>query len=422
MELLLKDARIYTGGRFREADLLVRGGIVSFPGREDSLPGAAVLDCRGKVLLPGLADVHVHFREPGFSYKETIRTGSLAAARGGFTDVCAMPNLTPAPDGAETLEQELALIRRDAAIRVHPYGTITLGRKGQALADLADMADKVVAFSDDGNGVQDRGLMREAMQECRRLGKVIAAHCEVNELLRGGYIHEGDYARLNGHRGICSESEWRMIERDLDLAAETGCAYHVCHISTKESVELIRQAKKSGVDVSCETGPHYLRFSDLDLQEDGRFKMNPPLRSPADREALLEGVADGTVDMLATDHAPHSAEEKSRGLQGSAMGVVGLETAFAAAYTALVRSGLIRLERLLELMHDAPCRRFGVGGELAEGAPADLTVFDLERDYLVDPAEFLSMGRATPFAGERVWGRCLMTLCGGEPVWKEENG
>ncbi|MBR2716104.1 MAG: dihydroorotase [Oscillospiraceae bacterium] len=421
MGLLLKNAMVYVGGRFRQTDLSVCGGVVSFPAGSAARPGTAVLDLSGKTIFPGLADVHVHFREPGFSYKETIRTGSLAAARGGFTDVCAMPNLTPAPDRAETLEQELALIRRDVVIRVHPYGTITLGRKGEKLADLAGMADKVVAFSDDGNGVQDLGLMREAMQECRRLGKVLADHCEVDALLRGSYIHEGEYARAHGHRGICSESEWRMIERDLGLAVETGCAYHVCHISTKESVGLIRWAKQSGVDVTCETGPHYLRFTDRDLIEDGRFKMNPPLRSPADREALLEGVADGTVDMLATDHAPHSAEEKSRGLQGSAMGVVGLETAFAAAYTALVRPGLIDLARLMELMHDAPCRRFGVGGELAEGAPADLTVFDLERDYIVDPAEFLSMGRATPFAGERVWGRCLMTLCGGEPVWKEET-
>lgn len=419
MDLLLKNATLYSGGRFFRGDLAVRSGLVSFPASGAVFPGCAEIDCGGKHLFPGLADVHVHFREPGFSYKETILTGSRAAARGGFTDVCPMPNLSPAPDGPATLEEELALIRRDAAIRLHPYGTITLGRKGEKLADLAGMADRVVAFSDDGNGVQDRGLMREAMEEAKRLGKLIAAHCEVDELLRGGYIHDGDYARAHGHRGICSESEWRQIERDLELAAETGCAYHVCHISCKESVELIRRAKKSGVDVSCETGQHYLWFTDRDLREEGRFKMNPPLRSPADREALLDGIADGTVDMLATDHAPHSAEEKSKGLAGSAMGVVGLETAFAAAYTALVRGGVVPLERLLELMHDAPCRRFGIGGNLAEGAAADLTLFDLDRDYLVDPEEFLSKGRATPFAGERVWGRCLMTLCGGELVWKE---
>lgn len=354
-------------------------------------------------LFPGFCDVHVHLREPGFSYKETIRTGTLAAKRGGYTCVCAMPNLNPVPDSLETLKPQLDLIARDAAIRVLPYGAITAGEKGEVLADMAAMAPYVCGFSDDGKGVQDAGLMREAMQTAKRLGKVIAAHCEVNELLRGGYVHDGDYARAHGHRGICSESEWRQIERDLKLADETGCMYHVCHISCGESARLIRDAKKDGVDVTCETGPHYLLLDENDLQEDGRFKMNPPLRSRRDRDALLEALCDGTIDMIATDHAPHSAEEKSRGLEKSAFGIVGLETAFPLMYTYLVRQGVISLERLVDLMAVNPRQRFGLPFE-------GVAVWDLNRETTVDPATFASMGRATPFAGWKVWGEWVETM------------
>ncbi len=354
-------------------------------------------------LFPGFCDVHVHLREPGFSYKETIRTGTLAAKRGGYTCVCAMPNLNPVPDSLETLKPQLDLIARDAAIRVLPYGAITAGEKGEVLADMAAMAPYVCGFSDDGKGVQDAGLMREAMQTAKGLGKVIAAHCEVNELLRGGYVHDGDYARAHGHRGICSESEWRQIERDLKLADETGCMYHVCHISCGESARLIRDAKKDGVDVTCETGPHYLLLDENDLQEDGRFKMNPPLRSRRDREALLEALCDGTIDMIATDHAPHSAEEKSRGLEKSAFGIVGLETAFPLMYTYLVRQGVISLERLVDLMAVNPRQRFGLPFE-------GVAVWDLNRETTVDPASFASMGRATPFAGWKVWGEWVETM------------
>ena len=332
-----------------------------------------------------------------------------------------MPNLSPVPDSRETLAEQLDLIRRDAVVHVTPYGAITRGEKGETLADLAGMAPDVAGFSDDGKGVQNEDMMRKAMEEAKGLGKIIAAHCEDNSLLHGGYIHDGAYAKAHGHRGICSESEWGPIARDLRLAEETGCAYHVCHISTKESVDLIRKAKARGVDVTCETGPHYLVFSDEDLQEDARFKMNPPLRSPEDKAALIEGIVDGTIDMIATDHAPHSAEEKGRGLEKSAMGVVGLETSFAACYTYLVKPGIITLERLMELMHHNPARRFGLGTSLAEGQPADLTVFDLDAEYTVDPAEFLSMGRATPFTGCRLFGRCRMTMVGGEIVWQEEQ-
>lgn len=354
-------------------------------------------------LFPGFCDVHVHLREPGFSYKETIKTGTLSAKRGGYTCVCAMPNLNPVPDSPATLRVELDAIARDAEIRVIPYGAITAGEKGERLADMAGMAPHVCGFSDDGRGVQDAGLMRAAMQTAKGLDKIIAAHCEVNALLNGGYIHDGDYARAHGHRGICSESEWRQIERDLKLADETGCKYHVCHISCRESVRLIRDAKKDGVDVTCETGPHYLLLDENDLQEDGRFKMNPPLRARADREALLEGLCDGTIDMIATDHAPHSAEEKARGLEKSAFGIVGFETAFPLLYTYLVKKGVIPLERLVELMAVNPRRRFDIPFE-------GVTVWDLDRETTVDPATFASMGKATPFGGRRVSGEWVETI------------
>ena len=362
-------------------------------------------------VLPGFCDVHVHFREPGFSYKETILSGTRAAARGGYTAVCTMPNLNPVPDSPETLQPQLDAIEKDALIAVYPYGAITKGEKGEVLADLEAMAPKVVGFSDDGRGVQSPLLMEQAMRKARELGKLIVAHCEDNSLLRGGYIHDGRYARDHGHRGICSESEWGPIARDLELAAKTGASYHVCHISTKESVEIIRQAKKSGVDVTCETGPHYLTMDDSMLREEGRFKMNPPLRSKDDREALVEGLRDGTIDMIATDHAPHSAEEKSRGLQGSAFGVVGLETAFPILYTCLVRPGLLPMDRLLAALVTNPRNRFGIP------MGNDFSVWDLNAQYQIDPVDFLSQGKATPFEGWQVFGRCMATFWDGKPVY-----
>lgn len=366
------------------------------------------------IIVPGLCDVHVHFREPGFSYKETIASGSAAAAHGGYTTVCTMPNLDPVPDSAEHLQVQLDAIKRGAAIKVLPYGAITVGEKGEKLADMEAMSDKVCAFSDDGKGVQNDEMMREAMTAAKRLGKIIAAHCEDNSLLFGGYIHDGEYAKAHGHRGISSASEYKQIERDLRLAEETGCAYHVCHISTKESVELIRQAKAHGVNVTCETAPHYLVLCDEDMQEDGRFKMNPPLRSREDKKALIEGIKDGTIDMIATDHAPHSAEEKGRGLEKSLMGVVGLETAFPVLYTELVMKNIITLDRLVELMSFKPKERFGIDTN------NDFAVFDISEAYKIDPENFLSMGRATPFAGREVFGRCLLTVHGGKAVYKAE--
>ena len=423
MRYLLQNAQILSsGGVFRAADVLLSGGRIVSIGDRISCPADAVsIDLHKAVLFPGFVDVHVHLREPGFSYKETIRTGTLAAAHGGFAHVAAMPNLDPVPDCAAALAVQRAIIEKDALVHVHPYGAVSVGEKGERLADLDGLAPGVIAFSDDGRGVQSESLMREAMMQCRRLGKILAAHCEDNSLLHGGYIHDGAYARAHGHRGICSESEWGPIARDLRLAEETGCAYHVCHVSTKESVALIRAAKRRGVDVTCETAPHYLTFTDEDLQENGRFKMNPPLRAREDRDALIEGLLDGTIDMLVTDHAPHSLEEKARGLEKSAMGVVGLETSFAASYTALVQTGILPLEKLVDLMHGAPMRRFGCGTELAEGQPADLTAFDLTKTYTVDPETFLTMGRATPFAGCALTGVCKLTMIGGEPVWKEET-
>lgn len=367
------------------------------------------------IIVPGLCDVHVHFREPGFSYKETIASGSAAAAHGGYTAVCTMPNLDPVPDSAEHLQVQLDAIKRGAAIKVLPYGAITVGEKGEKLADMEAMSDKVCAFSDDGKGVQNDEMMREAMTAAKRLGKIIAAHCEDNSLLFGGYIHDGEYARMHGHRGISSASEYKQIERDLRLAEETGCAYHVCHISTKESVELIRQAKAHGVNVTCETAPHYLVLCDEDMQEDGRFKMNPPLRSREDKKALIEGIKDGTIDMIATDHAPHSAEEKGRGLEKSLMGVVGLETAFPVLYTELVMKNIITLDRLVELMSFKPKERFGIDTN------NDFAVFDISEAYKIDPEDFLSMGRATPFAGREVFGRCLLTVHNEKVVYKAEE-
>ncbi|MGN0979039.1 MAG: dihydroorotase [Candidatus Avoscillospira sp.] len=383
--------------------------IPNFGGRLSILPRDRVY-----TVFPGFADVHVHLREPGFSYKETIASGTRAAAHGGYTAVCAMPNLNPVPDTDEHLRVQEEIIEKDACIHVYPYGAITLGEKGETLAELEVMAPRVCAFSDDGRGVQDRAMMKEAMLEAKRLGKIIAAHCEDNALLHGGYIHDGQYAKAHGHRGICSESEWGPIRRDLELAAETGCAYHVCHISTKESVDLIRQAKQSGVNVTCETGPHYLTLDDGDLQEDGRFKMNPPLRDRSDREALLKGLLDGTIDMIATDHAPHSPEEKSRGLEKSAMGVTGIETAFPVLYTKLVQPGILSLERLVELLAVNPRKRFGL--PLGD----DWSVWDLEDRYPIDPKDFLSQGKASPFTGTEVYGRCVMTVCNGTVVWQAD--
>ena len=366
------------------------------------------------IIVPGLCDVHVHFREPGFSYKETIASGSAAAAHGGYTAVCTMPNLDPVPDSAEHLQVQLDAIKRGAAIKVLPYGAITVGEKGERLADMEAISDKVCAFSDDGKGVQNDEMMREAMTAAKRLGKIIAAHCEDNSLLFGGYIHDGEYAKAHGHRGISSASEYKQIERDLRLAEETGCAYHVCHISTKESVELIRQAKAHGVNVTCETAPHYLVLCDEDMQEDGRFKMNPPLRSLEDKQALIEGIKDGTIDMIATDHAPHSAEEKGRGLEKSLMGIVGLETAFPVLYTELVTKNIITFDRLVELMSFKPKERFGIDTN------NDFAVFEIGEVYKRDPEKFLSMGRATPFAGREVFGRCLLTVHNEKVVYKAE--
>ncbi|MBR5947908.1 MAG: dihydroorotase [Clostridia bacterium] len=367
------------------------------------------------IILPGFVDVHVHLREPGFSYKETVRTGTMAAARGGYTAVCPMPNLNPVPDSLANLKKQLDIIERDACVRVRPYGSITVNEAGSELSEMEAMAPYVIGFSDDGRGVQTDEMMLHAMTETKRLNKIIAAHCEDNSLLRGGYIHDGEYARSHSHRGICSESEWRQVERDIELVRKTRCKYHVCHISTEESVELIRKAKAEGLDVTCETAPHYLIFTDSDLLEDGRFKMNPPLRSKKDQDALIEGILDGTVDMIATDHAPHSKEEKSKGLAKSAFGIVGLETAFPVLYTHLVRGGVITLEKLVELMSTNPAKRFDIDIE------DDLTVFDLESIYCINDSDFLSMGKSSPFVGMQVFGRCLLTVSKGRIAYSSNS-
>ncbi len=375
----------------------------------------SVDDVSEYVVLPGFCDVHVHFREPGFSYKETIESGSKASAKGGYTAVCTMPNLNPVPDSVEHLKLQHKLIEEQTCIHVYPYGAITVGQKGEQLADLEGMAPLCIAFSDDGRGVQSDEMMRQAMVRAKSLGKMIVAHCEVNSLLNGGYIHDGQYAKAHNHKGICSASEYEQIARDLKLVEEIGCAYHVCHISTKESVELIRQAKAKGLNVTCETGPHYLTMDDSFLEEDGRFKMNPPLRDKSDREALVAGIVDGTIDMIATDHAPHSAEEKSKGLAGSAFGVVGIETAFPVLYTHLVEPGIITLERLVELLSTNPRKRFGIP------AGEDFTVWNLSKEFTVDPSEFLSKGKATPFEGWKLKGECMLTVCDGKIVYMKDK-
>ena len=373
------------------------------------------LDSSKYTILPGFCDVHVHFREPGFSYKETILSGCQAAAHGGYTTVCTMPNLNPVPDTKAHLQEQLSLIQKEATIQVFPYGAITIGEKGEELSAMEEMSSGVIAFSDDGRGVQSAEMMREAMQRARSLGMIITAHCEDNSLLFGGYIHDGIYAKEHGHKGICSESEWGQIKRDIALAKETGCAYHVCHISTRESVELIRAAKKEGVDVTCETAPHYLLLNENDLQEDGCFKMNPPLRSREDQKALLEGIQDGTIDMIATDHAPHSAEEKAKGLKDSAFGIVGLEIAFPLLYTYLVKENVISLEKLIDLMVTNPRKRFGIVDD------DSYSVWDLNEEYVIDPKEFLSKGKATPFVGTKVSGRCFFTVCNGKIVYNRNE-
>ena len=404
----------YIGGRFVPSDIAVSDGkVVSVT------PAKAPLADRPLYCMPGFTDVHVHLREPGFSYKETIASGTRAAARGGYTRVCAMPNLRPVPDSPEHLRAQLDIIARDAVIDVRPYGAITVDEAGEVLSDMDALAGNVCAFSDDGRGVQDDAMMRRAMRKAKSLGRLVAAHCEDNRLLRGGCIHDGAYARAHGLPGICSESEWGQIARDIGLVRETGCGYHVCHISTKESVALIRRAKAEGLNVSCETAPHYLLLTDADLRDEGRFKMNPPVRAAEDRDALLEGLADGTIDLIATDHAPHAAEEKAKGLRGSAMGIVGLETAFPLLYTYLVRAQrVVTLEELVERMAIAPAKRFGFDCGIAPGADADLALWDLDAEYAIDPADFLSLGRATPFAGWKVRGRCVETLFRGRTVYQ----
>ena len=457
--ILLKGGMVIEGsGSFVSDVLIVDGRIAKISRLQPLAPesGVMVVDVRGMLVTEGLTDIHVHFREPGFSQKETIRTGSMAAASGGYTTVCAMPNLNPVPDSLQTLAVEQEIIDRDAVINVLPYAAITMGRKGLELVDFAVLKGRCVAFSDDGSGVQSSETMLRAMQAAAAEGCIIAAHCEDNSLLRGGYIHDGSYCSVHGHKGICSESEWGQIRRDLELCETTGCHYHVCHISCSESVELIRQAKARGVNVTCETAPHYLTLCEDDMQEDGRFKMNPPLRSRADRDALVNGLADGTIDAVATDHAPHTAEEKSRGLKGSAMGISGLETSFPILYTGLVKTGKISLGRLLEAMSASPRRIFGIGencqgvsggssksvadeysrgaagecsravsGEssaagIREGARADIAVIDLNDKFKIDSSTFLSMGHSTPFDGMEVYGRVRMTLCGGKIVWKQQ--
>lgn len=414
MKTILKNANVY---KFGKTDIAIENGIIAEISPSVNVEcGDVVFDLNNKYIFPGFVDVHVHFREPGFSYKETIKTGSMAAAAGGFTHVCTMPNLNPVPDSYSNLMLQKQIIDNDAVINVYPFGAITKCQKGTELSDLDDMAEYAIGFSDDGRGVQNADMMENAMKIAKKYNKIISAHCEDNSLLNGGYIHKGEYARVNGHDGICSESEWKPIERDIELARKTGVKYHVCHISAKESVELIRNAKEQGIDITCETAPHYLVFEDADLKDSGDFKMNPPIRSKEDRQALIDGICDGTVDMIATDHAPHSMEEKSGGLKNSLNGIVGLETSFPVLYTKLVKAGVISIDRLIDIMSVSPARRFGFLNNLNVGEKANINVFDLDKKYTITPSEFYSMGKSTPFNGMEVFGKCIMTVCNGNIV------
>ena len=423
MKFLLKNATVYFNNNFSKKDIVIENDIITKV--EDSIDATSfdnVYYLDNLFLLPGFIDVHTHLREPGFIYKETIKTGTMAGARGGYTTICSMPNLNPTPDCFENLKLQLDAIKKDAVINVYPYGTITKGENGEELANFEEMKDFVIAFSDDGKGVQNEEMMLKAMKNAKKLNKKIVAHCEENSLLNGGYIHDGEYAKLHGHRGICSQSEYEPIKRDIELVEKTGCEYHICHVSAKESVEAIRQAKQKGLPVTCETGPHYLTLTDMDIEEHGRFKMNPPIRAKEDRDALIEGIKDGTIDMIITDHAPHSEEEKSRGLEKSAMGVVGLEVAFPVLYTNLVKKNIITLEKLEELMNVNPRKIFGIGTEIKVGQKADLTIYDLEENYNIDSSKFVSMGKATPVDGNNVYGKCKMTIVGGNIVFNELGG
>ncbi len=421
MKYALLNAMVYEEGSFKKRNVFIDNGVVSDISEKAAEKGRVLFDFENCYIFPGFIDVHVHLREPGFLYKETVKTGTAAAARGGYTAVCSMPNLNPVPDCAENLKVQTDAIECDAVISVYPYGAITKGEKGEELSNMEAMAENVIGFSDDGRGVQNREMMKAAMLKAKELGKIIAAHCEENSLLHGGYIHDGEYAKENGHKGICSESEWKPIQRDIELLKETEASYHVCHISAKESVDLIRKAKAEGVNITCETGPHYLTLCDKDLKDEGRFKMNPPLRSEADKEALIEGVMDGTIDMIATDHAPHSKEEKSKGLKDSLMGVVGIETAFPVMYTEFVKAGKMSLERLVELLSVNPSKRFKIESGIAVGKKANLTVFNLDEKYKINPDEFLSMGKATPFEGREVYGKCLLTMANGNIVYGDKE-
>lgn len=421
MTTLIKGALCYIGDRFQQLDVLIKDGKIDTLSTSISKNGVdTVFNAQDRYLIPGFVDVHVHLRQPGFSYKETIKTGTQAAAAGGYTAVCSMPNVNPVPDSIDGIKAQTDIIEKDAVINVYPFASITKGRKGTGeTVDFESLKDIAVGFSDDGTGVQEAEIMQKAMLECAEIDKVISAHCEVNSLLNGGYIHDGEYCREHNHKGICSASEYEQIARDCELAEKTGVHYHVCHISTKESVDIIRQAKARGVKVTCETGPHYLTMCDKDLQEDGRFKMNPPLRSEQDKQALLQGVLDGTIDVIATDHAPHSAEEKSKGLKGSAMGVVGLETAFGVLHTKLVKTGFIPFEKLIDMMSIKPREIFNLpGGRISEGEVADLALLDVNKQWTVNPDEFLSMGRATPFEGWELVGKNVLTMCKGEIVYE----
>lgn len=423
--ILLKNGRqINENNELVAVDLLVKDGIIIEMNECIENTEAQVYDLAGKLVSPGLIDVHVHLREPGYERKETIETGTKAAARGGYTTIAAMANTIPVPDSMESVTYIEGLLQQSAQVRVFPYAAITLGERGQEIVDVEALSEtSILGFSDDGRGIQEAGVMYQAMQRAKAVNKPIVAHCEDDSLLFGGYLHDGEYAKANGHRGILSVSESAQIARDIMLAQATGVHYHICHISTKESVELVRFAKAQGINVTAEVSPHHLILCDTDIvNDDPNFKMNPPLRADADRIACVQGLLDGTIDVIATDHAPHHEDEKAWGIETAPFGIVGLETAFPLMYTKFVKTGKMTLKQLIDCMSTKPANIFNLPyGTLEVGAAADITIIDLDKEMEIDSSQFLSKGKNTPFNGYNVTGWPVMTLVGGRVAYKDEQ-
>jgi dihydroorotase len=423
MKLLIKNGNILChNGEMQTVDIRIEEGKIAEIGKHLKASGETIMNADGKLVAPGFIDVHVHLREPGGEQKETIETGTLAAARGGFTTICAMPNTKPVPDTVEHLKNLKERIKENAHVRVLPYASITVKEAGQELTDFESLQKEgAFAFTDDGAGVQNAGIMLKAMKKAAALQASVVAHCEDNTLVFGGVVHDGVFAKTHNIQGIPSVCEAVHIARDVLLAEAAGCHYHVCHISTKESVRTVRDAKKAGIHVTAEVTPHHLLLTEEDIPGlDANYKMNPPLRSKEDREALINGLLDGTIDCIATDHAPHTIEDKQAGIYKAPFGIVGLETAFPLLYSRFVQTGIFTLKKLVDWMTIKPAEIFKLPyGRLEEGAAADLVIIDLNLEKEIVPQHFASKGRNTPFGGWKCKGWPIATFVNGKLVWQE---